>query len=295
MVERLVYKAMIAGDPGVGKTSLLRAFITGTPAEPARPNRNEADTKHIKDFCRQPNVTLNAWNLGSKDLRQDTRFAYYNGCVGGLFVFDLERPESARSLKKVWCPEFEQFAPKYFEGTTGPKAMLGNKADRPDRCVEFNAACSFARDLDLDYLETSAKTGANVDACFKILLGKALYKARVPRVTSAYVNGMMKQEARYSCQVFLVPAPRYEKLTPSELSDQVRFMDATAYPQAFPDADKPQTRLADDISRIKPDEFEYLKTLLLPSEEAYARVIEAVPSYKAFSDDAKNRVFCYKK
>ena len=48
--------------------------------------------------------------------------------------------------------------------------LLGNKADLPNKEVQYNEAMEYARSRNFGFLEVSAKTGFNVRACFNCLV-----------------------------------------------------------------------------------------------------------------------------
>ena len=87
---------------------------------------------------------------------------FYRGSRGALVVFDLTRPETFEDVKK-WIEDANTTQP-------GQKFILvGNKADLK-RKVKKTDAKKLAKELNcLDYIETSAKTGTNVNDAFNTL------------------------------------------------------------------------------------------------------------------------------
>jgi len=76
-------------------------------------------------------------------------------------VYDVTSQESFDHVEE-WLSEVNKYAS---EGTS--KLLLGNKADLTDeKQVSTEHAQRFADKLGIRFLETSAKTAANVDAAF---------------------------------------------------------------------------------------------------------------------------------
>ena len=58
--------------------------------------------------------------------------------------------------------------------------LIGNKIDKPQRVVSIQAGERLARDYEVGFLETSAKTGQNVELAF-MATGQALLDRRLSR------------------------------------------------------------------------------------------------------------------
>ncbi|MFX0152656.1 MAG: Rab family GTPase, partial [Candidatus Hodarchaeota archaeon] len=119
------------------------------------------------------------WDLAGQPTFKQIRRIYYRRAVGGLVVFDISRIESLYSLEN-WLEELIQHsgAPKIVV------IVLGNKIDLRDvsqKCITSETAEQIIIELEskfpefgnIIYLETSAKTGVNVNRAFN-KLGKKL-------------------------------------------------------------------------------------------------------------------------
>jgi hypothetical protein len=72
-------------------------------------------------------------------------------------------PTSFSNVKQ-WLQEVDRYACESVS-----KVLVGGKADQPHRAVDYNTAKDFADALGMPYIETSAKTGENVDQAFLTL------------------------------------------------------------------------------------------------------------------------------
>ena len=155
-------KVLLTGAAAVGKTSLVQRFIK---------NRFQANYKLTvgvdiltKDVEFRPGeiATLSIWDIGGQQRFEFIRSTFYKGAAGTLLVFDLTREQTYTEIRK-WLTEIRQFAGNI------PFVLIGNKADLMEDVgivIDRDEARSFAESEGSIYIETSAKTGVNVDDAF---------------------------------------------------------------------------------------------------------------------------------
>ena len=155
-------KVLLTGAAAVGKTSLVQRFIK---------NRFQANykltvgvdilTKDV-EFRQGEIATLSIWDIGGQQRFEFIRSTFYKGAAGTLLVFDLTREQTYTEIRK-WLTEIRQFAGDI------PFVLIGNKADLIEDVgvvIDRDEARSFAENEGSIYIETSAKTGINVDEAF---------------------------------------------------------------------------------------------------------------------------------
>ena len=106
-------------------------------------------------------IKLQIWDTaGQESFRSITR-SYYRDAAGALLVYDITRRESFNHLAR-WLEEARQ------NGNPNMTIMLiGNKSDLEHRrAVSTKEGEAFAQEHGLVFLETSAKTAANVESAF---------------------------------------------------------------------------------------------------------------------------------
>jgi small GTP-binding protein len=124
----------------------------------------------------EKDVKFQIWDLAGQPQFSGVRGVYYANCLGSLMVFDVTRPDSLKNLDS-WI---EEYWSNNGRGSM-PFIVLGNKADLRDQIphsipqeevdgfVEGWTAKTESANFKVSYLETSAKTGLNVDIAFEIL------------------------------------------------------------------------------------------------------------------------------
>ncbi len=155
-------KVLLTGAAAVGKTSLVQRFIK---------NRFQANykltvgvdilTKDV-EFRQGEIATLSIWDIGGQQRFEFIRSTFYKGAAGTLLVFDLTREQTYTEIRK-WLTEIRQFAGDI------PFVLIGNKADLMEDVgvvIDRDEARAFAESEGSIYIETSAKTGINVDDAF---------------------------------------------------------------------------------------------------------------------------------
>jgi len=161
---RYIIKLCLLGDGAVGKTSLVRRFVFDV-----------FDDKYLMSFgtkvskkslmVGEANLDLMIWDILGQKSQESLHAAYYRGASGALAVCDFTRPETMTNLRQ-WLDSFRSVVGDM------PVMILGNKADLE---MKFTSAEleAFAKELGCRSLETSAKTGLNVESAFQDI-GKAV-------------------------------------------------------------------------------------------------------------------------
>ena len=167
--KNYILKVCIVGDGSVGKTSMVfqyseqnfqERYIMTIGSNFAIKSLKIGDTK----------VKIQIWDLAGQKHFSFVRPPFYRGSSGTLYVFDLTRRQSFDNLIS-WKEEVETVINK-------PSILIGNKNDlHEDRLITKEEAVSFANEMGaLMYIETSAKTGENLDLAFLTLIKKILNK-----------------------------------------------------------------------------------------------------------------------
>lgn len=168
-------KVCLVGDVGVGKTSLIRRFVTDVFDDKyiatigTKVTKKEMEHKDPRTGETQKIVLL-VWDImGQPSFREVLREAYFYGAEGALAVCDVTSKESLSELR-YWV--------KAMTSTTGeiPLVFLGNKCDlKDDMRVGAEDLEVFAMKHGAPSMLTSAKTGYNVESAFSTLVDMILH------------------------------------------------------------------------------------------------------------------------
>ncbi|MEM4948384.1 MAG: ArgE/DapE family deacylase [Candidatus Jordarchaeales archaeon] len=186
MQEEYVFKIVVIGDGGVGKTSLILRLTRNVFPTSYRPTLG-ADFASYKIELDNKIVTLQLWDLGGQPSFAHLRSFFYTEAKGGVIVFDLTNVKSFENVEK-WYDELTSVCGKV------PVILVGNKHDLVnERRVPRYEAERVARKIGALYFETSAKTRYMVDQAFtaiaRLVLGiKEEAKKAAPLVITEEVR-----------------------------------------------------------------------------------------------------------
>eukprot|EP01089_Gocevia_fonbrunei_P013154 TRINITY_DN328_c0_g2_i2.p1 TRINITY_DN328_c0_g2~~TRINITY_DN328_c0_g2_i2.p1 ORF type:complete len:208 (-),score=45.37 TRINITY_DN328_c0_g2_i2:92-715(-) len=158
-----LFKILIIGDSGVGKSALLLRFADDSYTE-SYISTIGVDFKIRTVKVDDKTVKLQIWDTAGQEKFRTIISSYYRGAHGIIVAFDTTDEVSFNHVT-LWLKEIDRFA---LGGVS--KLLVGTKSDLATaRVVDHNKAKKFADDLGIAYVETSAKTAANVDEAFLTL------------------------------------------------------------------------------------------------------------------------------
>ena len=152
------YKVIVLGNPNVGKTSLILRWVDGIF------NENETaavDTKSKKVKVGSRDVTLSITDTAGQERFRTLTSSYYRNAHAIIVVYDITDEDSFTDVE-AWVEEGQKYA------NDSKMFLVGQKSDLADeRKTEESEGKEYAEREELGfYMETSAKTGQNVDALF---------------------------------------------------------------------------------------------------------------------------------
>ena len=165
-------KIPIMGEAVVGKTSIANVLSGGGYI------KDYEMTIGVDVFTRFIKVKGNTYKVYLWDIAGQKRFSalrriFYRGSHAGLFVFDITRKETFLSLES-WINDFLSHHPNV------PILIVGNKIDLEEhRDVPSELGEALAKKYSTFYIETSAKTGENIELAFKMLIAQYIKKYAV--------------------------------------------------------------------------------------------------------------------
>jgi len=187
-----LFKLLLIGDSGVGKSCLLLRFADDTYTESYistigvdfKIRTIELDGKTIK---------LQIWDTAGQERFRTITSSYYRGAHGIIVVYDVTDLESYNNVKQ-WLHEIDRYACENVN-----KLLVGNKSDlQGKRAVDTKDAAEFADSLGIEFLETSAKNATNVEKAFMMMA--AQIKTRMAS-TPAQAGGGRQQGVQMGSKV----------------------------------------------------------------------------------------------
>ncbi len=121
---RYMFKVAIIGDYAVGKTSLIRRYMTDTFDEDYKATLG-ATVSSFETMVNNSNISLQVWDLAGQTSFQRVRVQYLFGTDFAIVVYDVTRVDSLIGLDE-WVKDVKNTSPNVL------LYLVGNKIDLKD-------------------------------------------------------------------------------------------------------------------------------------------------------------------
>merc|ERR1712193_177772 len=147
-----LFKVVLIGDSGVGKSNLLTRFTRDEFKQGSKSTIGvEFATQTIQ--VDKKNIKAQIWDTAGSERYRAITSAYYRGAVGALLVYDITKEQTFESVKTMWLEELRANADDNII-----IMLVGNKKDLGHlRAVTTEEGRKFAEANDLSFIETSAQ------------------------------------------------------------------------------------------------------------------------------------------
>ena len=167
--KELLYKILLLGDSSVGKTCFLMRYSDNTFQE-IHMSTIGLDYK-LKNVQLDDGkiVKIQIWDTAGQDRFRSITKNYYKGAHGIILIYDVTSRKTFENVKN-WVSQIkEEVSDKVII------ILVGNKIDdESNRKVSKEEGKKMANDCGLDFFETSAKSGLNIDSTFNELVKKTV-------------------------------------------------------------------------------------------------------------------------
>jgi small GTP-binding protein len=168
-------KLLIIGESAVGKSCLLLRFAENKFTESFLTTIGiDFKVRHVE--INDTKVKLQIWDTAGQEKFRTITKAYYRGAHGILLVYDVTSAESFNQTRQ-WMRSIQ-------ENMTEAVSIVfvGNKCDM-ERKVSLEDAQALANEFNVEYCETSAKEGTNVESTF-MRLAKLVMETQAQKIQS---------------------------------------------------------------------------------------------------------------
>eukprot|EP00112_Aurelia_sp_Birch-Aquarium-sp1_P019889 Seg501.4 transcript_id=Seg501.4/GoldUCD/mRNA.D3Y31 product="Ras-related protein Rab-11B" protein_id=Seg501.4/GoldUCD/D3Y31 len=170
-----LYKIVLIGDSGVGKSCLLSRFTRNEfDAESKSTIGVEFATRSIQLDSKI--VKAQVWDTAGQERYRAITSAYYRGAVGAMVTYDIAKLRSYNNIQR-WFTELREHADPNIV-----VMMVGNKSDLKHlRAVNAEDAEEFAQKNEMLFIETSALEATNVETAFTDTI-KKVHKIQLEKI-----------------------------------------------------------------------------------------------------------------
>ena len=176
----MIFKIILIGDSGVGKTNILSRYVNNTFSESTK------STVGVELGCKieeinNTKIKIQIWDTAGQERYKSITNTYYKGSKGALIVYDISRKESFKNVDK-WIGDLKEYGEE-----NACILLIGNKCDlENDRQVSIDEVTKKAEQYKIGFCETSAKNAKNIDYAFKTLIKQISEK--IPNNDEKYGN-----------------------------------------------------------------------------------------------------------
>ncbi len=161
-------KLLIVGDSSVGKTNFISMFIENKFI-PNYMTTSGIDLKASSIEVRNKKIKVQLWDTAGQEKYRAITKNLFLKVQGVLIVYDITNENSFSSLKS-WVKTIKDECGKQMQ-----MVIVGNKSDlEENRVIDKTIASEFAKEEKIDYIETSCKTGENIQKSISLLCEKVL-------------------------------------------------------------------------------------------------------------------------
>ena len=161
-------KLMVIGETRVGKTALIKKY-TKNVFGGAYLTTVGIDFQEKIINVEEKSVKLQIWDTAGQERFRNIAKSYFHTSDGFLLVYDISCKDSFEKLN-FWYEQIKLNAPENTKCV-----VAGNKCDLEEkRQVNKNEGENFAKTYNINFYETSAKDGINVDEVFQTLANEIM-------------------------------------------------------------------------------------------------------------------------
>ncbi|MHA1150971.1 MAG: GTP-binding protein [Promethearchaeota archaeon] len=172
MSRKILFKVIVVGDGGVGKSTMIQRLITGQFMPQKITIGTDLATWDIN--IENARITLQIWDFAGEKRFRFFLPNYSRGAYGVLLCYDTTRYVSFENLEE-WYSIIK-------ENTDGAViALVGGKNDLVDKkAVPLEAAQKFQKKYSIDlFFETSSVSGMNNNKIFKSITKEIIKKRQI--------------------------------------------------------------------------------------------------------------------
>lgn len=158
-----IYKYVVIGEAGVGKTSLVRQYVYNDYGD------NYNTTIGVDFSCKSiiiqdEMIRIQIWDTAGQEAFRSIINTYYKNTIGVIIVVDDETPDQIENIE-YWRNEY--YKKQIHTDPIVFFMVIFNKIDKFDNDKTYNLIQDYCDDNNILFYGTSAKSGCNVNECFR--------------------------------------------------------------------------------------------------------------------------------
>ncbi|KAM3912040.1 ras-related protein Rab-38-like [Leptodactylus fuscus] len=167
--REFLFKVLVVGDLGVGKTSIIQRYVHNIYSHCYRATIGVDFALKILNWEKDTVVRLQLWDIAGQERFGHMTRLYYREAAGAFVVCDLGRAVTLQSVQR-WKDDLDSKA-MLKNGKPIPAILIGNKSDLLPHGVRVQSVEDLGQELEFrDCLMTSAKDNVNIHEAMSRLI-----------------------------------------------------------------------------------------------------------------------------
>jgi len=202
-VTEYLYKVLVVGDIGTGKTSIIKRFVHNIFSVHYKSTIGVDFALKVIPLDATTIVRLQLWDIAGQERFGNMTRVYYKEAVGAMVVFDVTRVGTFDAVQK-WKNDIDQKVMLPPDDRPIPVILLANKCDlakdgffkTPAQMDKYCEENNF-----IGWSETSAKDNINIEKAAKFLVSKILENdiSHTPQNDPGIINPADPVPSQSSC------------------------------------------------------------------------------------------------
>ncbi|XP_071441096.1 ras-related protein Rab-32-like [Hetaerina americana] len=171
--KELLFKFLVIGDYGVGKTAIVRRYTEGKFSSNYKITIGADFSIKQLQWDSYTKINLQLWDIAGHERFGYMTRVYYKYAIAAAIVFDVSRIATFQSVYK-WLKDVREKV-SLPDGSTIPIVLLANKCDIQGTIIPSDTISRFCKDHGiLAWFLTSAKENVNIEDAISTLVEKAV-------------------------------------------------------------------------------------------------------------------------
>lgn len=167
-IEEYVYKILVVGDLGCGKTSFIHRYVNHVFSNTYRATIGVDFALKTLKWDNKTSIRLQLWDIAGQERFGHMTRVYYKEAVGAMIVYDVTREKTFQAVNK-WKADIDENLE--VDGVSIPVVLLANKIDLAEEPIDREVMDKFCKDNKfIGWFETSAKDNINIDTAGNYLV-----------------------------------------------------------------------------------------------------------------------------
>ena len=180
--EYIPCKIVLLGETGVGKTSIITRYISGSFSQVVMTSTGSSFVSKKIELDNDKKIRLQIWDTAGQERYRSLAKIFYQNAAVAVLVYDTTLKKTFEQIKEYWSKEIKENAPEDII-----LAIAANKSDDYiNKDVDIEEGKELAKELDAIFVCTSAKLGNRIDDLFKIVADKFLNPDK--NISQSYMN-----------------------------------------------------------------------------------------------------------